>query len=107
MRRHMVPDDGDIRRLNRRLIDNLTITHHQDTVREGQELVQVLTHQQHSCPLIAHRHDLRADFSGRCDVETKAGIRHQQYLYGVSQFTCKHRTLDVASREGGNRRLGR
>jgi hypothetical protein len=45
VRRHMVPDDGHIRRLDRRLIDNLTITHHQDTVRQGQELVQVLTYQ--------------------------------------------------------------
>ena len=44
MRRHMVPDDGHIRRLDRRLIDKLTITHHQDTVRQGQEFVQVLTH---------------------------------------------------------------
>ena len=33
--RHMVPDDGHIRRLDRRLVDNLTITHHQNTVREG------------------------------------------------------------------------
>src|SRR5215831_5560812 len=84
VRCHVVPDDGHIRRLDRRLIDNLTITHHQDTVREGQELVQILTHQQYSRPLIAHRHDLRADFSGCCNVETKAGIRYQQYLHGVA-----------------------
>src|SRR5262245_20277447 len=35
VRRHMVPANGHIHRLDRCLIDNLTITHHQDTVREG------------------------------------------------------------------------
>src|SRR5712691_4125835 len=103
----MVPDDGHIRCLDWRLVDNLTITHHHNTVRKGQEFVQVLTYQQNSRPLIAHRHDLRADFSGRCNVETKAGIRHQQYLHGVAQFAREHCALDVASREGGDRRLGR
>src|SRR5262252_7601763 len=107
VRCHMVPNDGHIRCLDWRLIDNLTITHYQDPVRQGQDLVQVLTHQQNSRPLITHRHDLRADFSGRCNVETKAGIRHQQYLHGAAQFTCEHRALDIPAREGGDRRLGR
>jgi hypothetical protein len=84
VRRHMVPDDGHICRLDRRLIDDLTITPHQDTVCQGQKLVQILTHQQHSRPLIAHRHDLQADFSGCCNIETQAGIRYQQDLHGVA-----------------------
>ena len=37
--RHMVPNGGHIRGLDRCLIDNLTITHHQDAVGQDQQLV--------------------------------------------------------------------
>src|ERR1700676_1114487 len=59
--RHVPPDLGEVGFAGAGLIDQLAVEHHEQAIRQLQQLVEVLAYQEHSGAAVSRRQDLGMD----------------------------------------------
>ncbi|GCC49433.1 hypothetical protein chiPu_0033481, partial [Chiloscyllium punctatum] len=104
MPRHMPADLGEVGFAGPGLVDERAVEHHDQPIRQLQELVEVFADQKHRRATVAGGHDLGMDLRHRSEVEPEAGIGGDQHFDVARQLACQHRALHVAAGERGNRR---
>ena len=96
---HMPPDLGEIGLARACFMDELAVEHHDQTIRQFQQFVEVLADQQHRGAAIAGGHDLGVDLRDRGEIEPEAGIGGDQHLDLAAELPRQHRALHVTARQ--------
>ena len=69
--------------------------HHEHPIGDGEDLVEVVGHEQHSAATVAHRKQLLEDEAGCGDVQPTAGVHGDHQVRLVCQLAGEHRFLLV------------
>ena len=80
MPRHMAADFGEIGFAGAGFIDELAVEHHDQAIRQFQQLIEILADQEHRGATVARGHDLGMNLRDRGEVEPEAGIGRDQDL---------------------------
>src|SRR6516165_5297355 len=83
--------------LDRGLVDDASLRHHEDAIGQLEQLVEVLADQQHRGAAVARRHKLAADLRDGGDVESKARVGDDQEFDLARELTRQHDPLHVAT----------
>ena len=74
MSRHVTPDFRQVGFAGTRFVGELAAEEYRDSIREFEQFIEVLAHQQNGCAAIARRHDLGTDLRHCREVRPKQGL---------------------------------
>ena len=95
----MPSDLGEIGLAGAGFMDKLAVEHHDQTIRQFQEFVEVLADQKHGGATVAGGHDLGMDLRDRGEIKPEAGIGGDLHLDLAAELPRQHRALHVTARQ--------
>src|SRR6516164_9697764 len=104
MPRHVLADDARICCRDRRFVDDGSLRHHQDAIRQFEQFVEILRHQQHGGAGVARLHDSRADIGDRPKIQAEAGVGDNKHVDRACQLARQYGAQALRSGSSGIKR---